>query len=403
MISAVKPAQSQRICNRQQQDKIKLAVQEIYRKLAAIDVASLPLSLAGGSAGICLFWQQAQQQVDLPGDDLVMAYLNDMFNRIAQSHFTESLFSGLSGIGWLTDHFAMNSTLFDHNTAIDEVLQALVQTKQWQGEYELVNGLVGLGVYALQRAQLGFDKQLLCDVLNHLDALSLSDVNGITWPTPNASRYHFASGQGHEFNLGLAHGMVSVVAFYCAVLAKQPQYKAQIMPNLLGGARWLMAQAGRRGASRFGRHQHCQQQSRVGWCYGDLSIALTLLRTGYLTEQQDITAFAFDLAEHCVARDKASYGVQDAGLCHGSAGLLLIYQQLYHLSGEASFVQQARFWLDDTLKRAQTPGGLFAYNGMTGESIDAPGLLEGSAGVGLALIAATTDQCPAWADILLLR
>jgi hypothetical protein len=75
-------------------------------------------------------------------------------------------------------------------------------------------------------------------------------------------------------------------------------------------------------------------------------------------------------------------------LCHGSAGLALIFARGAALTGDSSLADAARFWVDDTLQRVA--------------GCDDSSLLNGLAGAGLALLALSGDHEPAWDRALLL-
>ncbi len=79
-------------------------------------------------------------------------------------------------------------------------------------------------------------------------------------------------------------------------------------------------------------------------------------------------------------------GVVDAGLCHGAAGLLHVFNRLHQATGDGLLVDAARRWFEPALA-LPVPEDRF---------------LEGRAGVDLALLAACTDVEPAWDRVLLL-
>ena len=98
----------------------------------------------------------------------------------------------------------------------------------------------------------------------------------------------------------------------------------------------------------------------------------------------------------------------DGGLCHGSAGLSLIFNCLYQISGYATLREGALYWLEHTLAMRKPDRGIAGFQAWgPGESEklewqDDPGLLTGAAGIGLVLIASTSAVEPAWKSALLL-
>ena len=98
----------------------------------------------------------------------------------------------------------------------------------------------------------------------------------------------------------------------------------------------------------------------------------------------------------------------DAGLCHGSAGVGQVFNRLYQATGEALFREAAVEWFQRTLAFRQPDQGIAGFVAMEGPSpaemreVSDPWLLAGAAGIGLALLGASTPVEPAWDRMLLL-
>jgi hypothetical protein len=143
-----------------------------------------------------------------------------------------------------------------------------------------------------------------------------------------------------------------------------------------------------------------------GWCSGDLGVALALLGAARATRQRDWEKEALVVARAAAARDPATCGVFDTGLCHGSAGVAHLLNRLHQATGEALFAEAARAWLRRLLGQRE-PGGLggfFVAQGrdptrLTKQRV--PGLLMGAAGIALVLLAAASDIEPEWDRVLL--
>ena len=113
-------------------------------------------------------------------------------------------------------------------------------------------------------------------------------------------------------------------------------------------------------------------------------------------------AVATDLAVRAAARPAGQTGVVDAGLCHGSAGLAHLFGLMYQMTAEPALADAARSWVGRTLEwcSAVTAGGP-APDGAERPGCNGPGLLEGTAGVALAMEAACTAAEPIWDQMLL--
>jgi hypothetical protein len=112
---------------------------------------------------------------------------------------------------------------------------------------------------------------------------------------------------------------------------------------------------------------------------------------------------------HAARRSPDASGVIDACLCHGSAGLLHILHRMHHDAPDAVLDQGIRHWRDWTLRARHRDGrpsvaGFSALARTDGQPawIAERGLLNGAAGIGLALLATICDVAPDWDRALLL-
>jgi hypothetical protein len=114
-----------------------------------------------------------------------------------------------------------------------------------------------------------------------------------------------------------------------------------------------------------------------------------------------------ELARGAATRDRDTTGVRDACVCHGAAGLGLMFARLAHAAdGDPALEAAAASWYRATLELEQPEHPVRFPPYVTDPKLplgDASvGLLTGAAGVALALQAAVTDVEPAWDRVLLL-
>ena len=77
--------------------------------------------------------------------------------------------------------------------------------------------------------------------------------------------------------------------------------------------------------------------ARTAWCYGDPGIAAALLLAGRAMDEPAWEREALDLARTVARRPAGNCGVNDAGLCHGAAGLGHLLNRFYQATGDPSF------------------------------------------------------------------
>jgi len=354
-------------------------------------------SLASGSAGLAVCrGYLAGTRRDPRAADAARAYLEEAINVLATQPLFGSLYSGFTGIAWaveLVDRL-LGTEGEDRNGDIDEALTRLLRRYPEQAPYDLINGLTGIGVYALARWPRPGAAECLLGVVEQLARRAGQDRHGVSWWTPPSwrgpRRDHHLPGR---VDLGVAHGIAGVIPFLARVhrlgLAQQT-----VRPLLDGAVGWLLAHmidtASGPTVPSFVADGVEPGPARSAWCYGDPGVAAALLLAARDAGEPSWAAAATALAVRAANRPPDQTGVLDAGLCHGSAGLAHLFNRMYQITAEPALGDAARFWVERTLETCGTPS---AWNG--------PGLLEGAAGVALAMEAVSTTAEPAWDQMLL--
>lgn len=320
---------------------------------------------------------------------------------------TISLFAGLSGVSWLIDHSVDEDEAGALVAHFDAALLRYLDVPRWQERYDLISGLVGVGVYAAgcqgERAARLADR-----VLSHLEAIAIADGAGTTWRIPPhclapARRTRFPDG---AVDLGVAHGVPGIIGMLAQFVdAGVQQDRSRRL--LRSAVAWLM-NAVPNGRPRFGTDwpANPDEVKRMGWCYGDPGVAGALLGASRALESPELEQEALALLAQ-IAASLATRGPPDACFCHGAAGLAHIYNVAFQRTGSVQMRDHARRWLAEVL-RLRTPGtGIAGYRFLkadeTGTRWEADAtLLSGATGIALVLLAAVEDEEPAWQALCLL-
>ena len=98
--------------------------------------------------------------------------------------------------------------------------------------------------------------------------------------------------------------------------------------------------------------------------------------------------------------------VVDAGLCHGTAGIGHVFYRMWWNTKMPEFKKAANYWFEQTLKMAKFEDGLAGFKAWHtpeyGGWVNTYGILEGIAGIGLALLSYYHEIEPTWDECLLL-
>jgi len=314
------------------------------------------------------------------------------------------LFGGVAGAGWVLSHVSDGDDADEIASLIDGAIANQLEVERWTGDYDLIGGLVGYGVYFLERITAGpapIARQGLARVIDHLIATCETTPAGIAWFTrpelvPTHQRDRSPAGY---FNCGLAHGIPGVIALLGRVAAL-PDADPRVAATCAEALRWMHARRlatdprGRFPAS-CDRGLSSGGPARTAWCYGDPGVAIAAWGASVRLGLPAVDWF--ELALDCTGRPVELCGVNDPGLCHGAAGLAHIFNRFYQASGDLRFRDTARTWFERVLAM-QRPDGLGGFAAWSAELgwLDAADLIEGAAGVALALLAAVQPVEPGW-------
>ncbi len=371
-------------------------------------------SLASGSAGMSLFFAYRALADAREGDDRAVALLESALDALGAAQLQPSLYVGFTGITWTLEHLAsmvLDEDDEDLNEEIDEVLIELLGTTPWMAPTDLISGVVGLGVYALERLPRASAVATLEQAVSRLEETAVHDTDGIAWPTHPSL---FPPDQAHEadnrIDLGMAHGVTGTIALLARVV--DAGVAADRARALLDGAvSWLLAHVNAEESPvRFApwiKRGQPRALSRTAWCYGDLGVALALQAAARAANQPSWADEALATARKAAARPRAETGVLDAGLCHGAAGLGHFFNRLFQATGDAKLARCARGWFERCVEMRQPGRGVAGYQGIlrnvdgSEQRTDDPGFLTGAAGIGLALLGAISAVEPSWDRVLL--
>lgn len=381
-------------------------IEDIALELSSMDFDNQNPGLLNGLTGICLFFmnydfafnssrfrKKTQEIVEL------------IINKCQEPTTGFSYCSGLSGILYGLKTLGKYSYLKDFEFDEDEYAEYLFE--QLDSFYQLNNpdflhGSDGIWFYLLSTnlAEKATRKQL-----SYFEDTKVAfDQNRVAWKYNT----HLNDSVQPVINLSLSHGISNRLILLSLATQNRTikdDYTLQNIKRLLEmGVNFLLSAKNSGDETKslypsiFFENQTLNRESRLGWCYGDIGNALAYNFAGKALSDSNLLNHSIEIMKHNINRtDLRESKVFDACLCHGSAGIGHIYNRFYQQTKNLEFKDISLFWLDKTLSFSQKPKKDKTYWVLKeDEYVYEAGLIEGVAGIGLALISIVSSKETIW-------
>lgn len=388
---------------------VKNKIDDIYQLIANY-YDKKQVGLLGGYGGCLLFlyyyYKFTQKEEHLL---VLMEKCNMVFEDfVSTSHSTYC--SGYSGICWLIRFLANQDVIDAYDTddyleEVDRFIHHSILLCIKNRDFDYLHGGLGMAYYfSTQKNKNG--------VIAMQDFLSALDNNKITNLDASVKWLSNVYINKHEqvlaCNLGLAHGMASIMA----LLIKQIESNTNVILSRKLLDRTVHFYINKTNPSTcrsvFPPWIHMDtngySESRLAWCYGDLGISYVLYRAAISLNDSELTKFALNILIKCSERkDYRVDNIVDACICHGTSGICHIFNRMYQKTDLTIFKKTAMFWLGETLKMGEVSNQLAGFHFVhDGEYSSNFSILTGLSGVGLSLLATIDSTEPCWDECLTL-
>lgn len=395
---------------------IELQIKNITEDLITRRDQIKEVGLLSGKCGITLlFAYLSKVYPDANYTTATFDLLEQLGESLANEELDHSISSGLTGIAFVFQHLR-NIDVIDKSedlnlNEMDEFISRGIDYDFNTGNWDPLHGMTGLGIYFLERNKETGDSIYLEKIVDNLSKMRVTEGHYKIWITKGFGKF-----SNDNFNFGMAHGMPGLISFLAQVYErgiKQSEIKEMIenaVPYLL--------------QHEFDAENECRfpfsidvdnptgvvnKYSRLGWCYGDLSLAFMLIHCGRALSNSNWSEKGIEIALKTTARNLKSSGCEDAPLCHGTTGLVHQYNRLFQATGNIIFKQAADRWFNLTIEHFYQPSNgkpgyiFYTYDIQTDQqkAVVNNGLLEGNAGIALIYLSYIYQIKPEW-DLIFL-
>ena len=202
--------------------------------------------------------------------------------------------------------------------------------------YDFFWGAIGVINYII-KVNISYDISYFTSIFKTFDSLMLNNMKMVQDELLKSKL-----GGENVVNLGLAHGIASILKMYINcykknILKTESKSRAyHIIEFYILNKNKVISTA--YFSKAVIRNKIIFDCDRLAWCYGDLGIGYILYQAGITFNDQKVIDFALEVLYHSTHRRTVEETqVFDAGICHGSAGVAHIYNRMWHYTKDPVF------------------------------------------------------------------
>ena len=364
------------------------------------DAKTVQHGLYTGFPGVVLFYiELARATGDRPWLDLARSGADALAAALPDEKADDEstgLYTGLAGIAYTLEEVDRARGESRYQAAIRKALGTIVARAldagggvEWNDSTDIISGSAGTGLYLLRASRtLGDAAARETAIRAGRRLVGREFRNGDT-------SFWMASSSFPRNMPNFSHGTAGV-AYFLASLGAETREKS-FVDAAVRGARYLQSIAtptdgdGRR---IFHNDPDGRELFYLSWCHGPAGTARLFHRLGGVTGDRSWSAYVPRLAQGIVGSGvpQRSPGFwNNISQCCGNCGVSDFFVSVHGLTGDASHLAFAQRVADDTLARATAEGDglkwVQAENRVSPNDVLAQtGLMQGAAGVGLAML-----------------
>jgi hypothetical protein len=311
--------------------------------------------------------------------------------------------NGISGAAWLLNYLHVRGAILlgeDYFDDIDALIAMAAKHFLGIGCYDHFQGAIGMMLTLLDRSEK--NREILESLVDFLLNIRF-EFNGFkVW------KFVYLSDKSPEvfkISFGLSHGLPSLMV----ILAKlrraniRTEECDQAIRELY--AFMLSVKLKETGGDLRSLYPGYIEQGKqityvtsLGWCYGDLGIAIALYLAGKEIRSKEMMEEAESIFLYYSDFDiNRRPGIRDGCICHGAAGTMHLFRRMYLNTGNLIYKKSCDYWALELLKMADyDPEVGYMFIGENDLMESRTSLVDGTKGVGLVLASYLANEMPDW-------
>jgi len=338
-------------------------------------------------------------------------FAENLLNRFLVKENLHTYCSGLSGILYLFEFLRenefINLDISGTQSVVENYLVSRMRQNVSERYYDFMHGALGVGLYFLKK---GTNPEYIQELIEFLYKTAEKSVDNriFKWESVVMNKNEELQ---TCYNFALSHGMSSILIFLARIV-KSGICDERITEMLSGAINYVLLHE--KDFSQFGSYfpnfilidsPEDVSKSRLAWCYGDLGIGLALWQAGKSIDKTAWEEKGLEILLQSTQRRSFNENyVQDAEICHGSAGVAMIFRRMYFETKMDEFKDATQYWINQTLNYSHFEDGLAGYKTRYsgGEWKLDYSLLMGISGIGLVLLSYLENNQQTWDELFLI-
>ena len=388
-------------------------------------------SLSNGLPSLCVLFGELNELYPNKGyEKIAHNYLSTVVSHIRRNinNIDVSLWSGLCGIALSTVCMSNKGTNYQsliktlNKIIADKTIKKLNRLNRIddikEEHYDVMYGLSGVANYLMLFKDDSQILETLTMILTYMiNICKYKVVDNKKVPRFMISKtnsYFVENNDNHHYiNLGLSHGipgilMVLIKAYSLGIILDGQLSTINMLKNLIlnhcinTGYRKIWS-------SEISMIDYINERSelkysRDAWCYGTPGIAYVLLVTAEVLKDDNLKNFAIESMKDAL---KYKLGINSPTFCHGYAGLLYLSHKFY----EHTKIKYFKTVCENIQKKIITfynKNNPFGFKNIEfcmdkPKAIDDPGLLNGTSGILLSMMATCKEEKTPWSLAFMLN
>jgi len=348
--------------------------------------------------------------------------LEEVFEDINSGKYYSPFCGGLAGVCWTIIHLVENGFIHKENLEVldelDDYLNKSMNDFISQNYFDFLHGASGIAYYFSKKAErnpASTSKYLECYVKKLNEYAVYNETDGTAKIISNI--YDADSKPVKVFNLSMSHGISSLVIILSSI--KRIIGGSEELDRLINGfINFIMMNRNTSqtdnnslypGTVPLTTHEEkVPVPSRLGWCYGDIGNGYAFLGGACAIESKSglYNSKAEEIFLNLQNRKEPKIqAINDAGMCHGSAGIANISHSLYELYKNDLFKDLEEYWIDITLDFYNRKNGIDGFSRFIKNEYQYDiSFLTGTAGVAMSLLTSIDSEAAKsnWQNLLLI-